>query len=457
MTGSLVRRCCALLVVLFAAGAQAEEIDDYAYAAPVSIVRPAPFQRIELPVSVYRVLTHDDLSDLRIFNADGEVVPHALEPRILERSAPGEPVAVPLFALGAAADSGRALNLRIETDERGAVINLGPESARARGPAGAWLVDASQIGQRIRALELVVADRERQFSGRMRVEASKDLAQWRTLVASAPLVQLQTEDHELARLRIDWPATEARYLRLTWSGAPPEGARERIFEAARVEPVPAAVELPRTWLMLQAPQIRKLGDHEEYMFKIPLALPADRLRITPPQANSVVPVELFTRAHGDAPWQSLGRHNVYRLNEAGQERRNPDLPLKPAAELMLRVDTRGGGFGTGSPTVEVGWVAHSLVFAARGKPPFTLAYGRHRATNAAFAIENLVPGYGQDTLSALPIATATLGEAVTAGGPDRLRAPLDARRWMLWATLLIAVAVLGAMAWKLSRLNEPTA
>ncbi|HNQ76387.1 MAG TPA: DUF3999 domain-containing protein, partial [Pseudothauera hydrothermalis] len=448
---------CALLGLLFAAGAQAEEINDYAYAAPVIIARPAPFQRIELPISVYRVLTHDDLSDLRVFNADGEVVPHALEPRILERSAPGTPVAVPLFMLGAAADSGRALNLRIETDERGAVVSLGQESTRARGPARAWLVDASQIGQRIRALELVVAEHGRQLSGRMRVEASKDLAQWRTLVASAPLVPLHTEEQELARLRIDWPATEARYLRLTWSGAPPEGARERIFEAARVEPVPAAVELPRTWLTLQAPLIRKLGDHDEYMFEIPLALPADRLRITPPQANSVVPVELFVRAHGDAPWQSLGRHQVFRLSETAYERHNPDLPLKPAAELMLRVDARGGGFGTGSPTVEVGWIAHNLVFAARGKPPFTLAYGRHQASNAAFAIDNLVPGYGQDASSALPIATATLGEAVTAGGPDRLRAPLDARRWMLWATLLIAVAVLGAMAWMLPRLKEPTA
>jgi hypothetical protein len=454
MTGNLARRCCALLGVLFAAGAQAEEIDDYAYAAPVSIARQAPFQRVELPATVYRSLTHDDLSDLRVFNADGEVVPHALEPRTLERNLPGTPVAVPLFVLGAAADSGRALNLRIETNERGAVVNLGPESARARGPAGAWLVDASQIGQRIRALELVVADRERQFSGRMRVEASKDLAQWRTLVASAPLLQLQAEDHELARLRIDWPATEARYLRLTWSGAPPEGMRERVFEAARVEPVPAAVEVPRTWLALEAPAVRKVGDHAEYVFAVPGAMPADRLRVDLPQANSVVPVELFTRAHGDAPWRSLGRHSVYRLSEDGGERRNPDLPVRPAAELMLRADARGGGFGTGTPVVEIGWVPHTLVFAARGTPPFTLAYGRHRAGNAAFAIDGLVPGYEREDQSHLPIADAALGEAVAAGGPDRLAAPVDARRWMLWASLLTAVAVLGAMAWKLSRLTE---
>lgn len=453
-TGNLARRCAVLLGLLLTTGAQAEEIDDYAYAAPVSVTRQAPFQRIELPPEVYRNLTRSDLADLRVFNADGEVVPHALEPRVLEHSAPGTPVDVPLFVLGAAADGGRALNLRIETNEYGAVVNLGPEAARPRGPAGAWLVDASQIGQRIRALELAVAERDWQLSGRMRVEASKDLAQWRTLVASAPLLQLQAANHALTHLRIEWPPTEARYLRLTWSGAPPETMREHVFEAARVEPVPATVEVPRAWLTLAAPTVRKVGDHAEYVFAVPGALPADRLRVELPQANTVVPVELFTRAHRDAPWRPLGRHSVYRLSEDDGERRNPDLPVQLSAELMLRADARGGGFGSGLPTVEAGWVPHTLVFAARGTPPFTLAYGRHRADNAAFAIDGLVPGYGHSERATLPIADATLDAAVTAGGPERLAAPVDARRWMLWISLLMAVALLGAMAWKLSRMTE---
>ena len=227
-----------------------------------------------------------------------------------------------------------------------------------------------------------------------------------------------------------------------------------MFEAARVEPVPAAVEVSRTWLILADPTVRKVGDHAEYVFTLAGAMPADRLRVGLPQANSVVPVELFTRAHGDSPWRSLGRHSVYRLNEDGGERRNPDLPVRPAAELMLRADAGGGGFGTGVPTVAIGWVPHNLVFAARGTPPFTLAFGRYRAENAAFTIDGLVPGYGSEDKALLPIAAATLGEPAAAGGPQRLAAPVDARRWMLWGSLLTAVAVLGAMAWKLSRLTE---
>ncbi len=434
--------------------AQHEQPDDYAYAAPVEIGQQAPFQRIALPPAVYRKLTHADLADLRVFNAGGEVVPHAVEPRALALHTPARPLEMPLFALGTAADAGRALNLRIETREDGAVVSLGPETGRARGPAGAWLVDVSQLGQRFQALELVLAEPERQFSGRMRVEASNDLAQWRTLVASAPLLQLQAENHELASLRIEWPATQARYLRLTWSGAPPAGLREHVFAAVRVEPVPAAQEAQRSWLALEPPVLREVGGRLEYLFALPGAIPVDRVRIELPQANSVVPMELFTRSRPDAQWRSLGRHNVHRLTQDGRETRNPDLMVQPAGELMLRVDARGGGLGSGLPVVEVGWVAHTLVFAARGEPPFTLAWGRHRSESGAYPITSLVPGYGREDAGSLPIAEARLGEARLAGGEARLSAPIDTRRWMLWGALLLAVALLGGMAWKLSRMIE---
>ncbi|THF66568.1 DUF3999 domain-containing protein [Pseudothauera nasutitermitis] len=451
------RRLYALLAALSAPGvlaAPAERPDDYAYAAPILTSAQAPYQRIELPEAVYRGLTHADLADLRVFNADGEVVPHAVEPRALTHSTPGAPLEVPLFALGTAADAGRALNLRIETNEAGAVVSLGPELGRARGPAGAWLVDASQFGQRFQALELELGEPSRQFSGRMRVEASNDLAQWRTLVASAPLVQLQTDEHALQRLRIDWPATQARYLRLTWSGAPPAGVRERVFARVRLEPAPAARDVPRDWLALDRPALREAGGRQEYLFTVPRALPADRLRIGLPQPNSVVEVELFGRAHADAPWRSLGRHSIYRLAEGGGEKRNPDLAVSPGAELMLRTDARGGGVGAGQPEVEVGWVAHHLVFAARGTAPFTLAWGRFRATGGAYPIHTLVPGYGRQDAQALPIAEATLGAPAEAGGAGRLAEPLDARRWMLWAVLVLAVGLLGLMAWKLSRMVD---
>ena len=60
---------------------------------------------------------------------------------------------------------------------------------------------------------------------------------------------------------------------------------------------------------------------------------------------------------------------------------------------LLRVDQRGGGLGTSTPTLYAGWVPQKIVFAARGNAPFQIAYGSPRASPAAYSVETLVPGW----------------------------------------------------------------
>ena len=52
---------------------------DFAYGVQVDTVGIQPIQSILLPAVVYEHLTRDDLGDLRVFNAAGTAVPHALD------------------------------------------------------------------------------------------------------------------------------------------------------------------------------------------------------------------------------------------------------------------------------------------------------------------------------------------------------------------------------------------
>ena len=117
------------------------------------------------------------------------------------------------------------------------------------------------------------------------------------------------------------------------------------------------------------------------------------------------------------------------------------------------------------PTLHAGWVPHQLVFAARGAPPFTLAYGNagnRGAQSAALAIESLIPGYRDDAGSTVRAAktadTPTVNvKAASAqpqkelGGAARLQQQIDWKRWSLWGVLALGVLVLGGMAWRLVR------
>ena len=63
---------------------------------------------------------------------------------------------------------------------------------------------------------------EGDVNARMRVDASDDLASWRTVVASAPLLSLTYNGRRLVREKIEFDPLRKRYLRLTWvtPGAP---------------------------------------------------------------------------------------------------------------------------------------------------------------------------------------------------------------------------------------------
>src|ERR1700733_7144515 len=81
--------------------AQAQTIlpRDFAYGQSTIPARDAAAYRFALPLTVYQDTFREDLGDLRVFNADGVVVPFSLSrptPQMLIHKAP---VALPLFPL----------------------------------------------------------------------------------------------------------------------------------------------------------------------------------------------------------------------------------------------------------------------------------------------------------------------------------------------------------------------
>jgi len=49
------------------------------------------------------------------------------------------------------------------------------------------------------------------------------------------------------------------------------------------------------------------------------------------------------------------------------------------------------------------------------------------------------------------VEPAALGDPVTLAGPDRLRQPVDYKKWVLWGILICGVTALGFMTYRLAR------
>ena len=211
------------------------------------------------------------------------------------------------------------------------------------------------------------------------------------------------------------------------------------------------VEPAREWRSVKGSPVA--GREGEFDFDLGGAFPVDRVGVELPELNSVVPAQLYTRADAKAEWRPVVSSVFYRLRQPGGEVTSEPVAVNAPAHRywQLRIDPKSGGLGREVPSLRVEWRPQEIVFAARGTAPFTLAYGSAAAKPVALAVATLVPGY--DAVKGLPsnVGAAAVGEALKAGDAAALREPVDVKRYVLWATLVIAALVLGAMGWRLAK------
>jgi len=447
----------ALLLALLTTSAGAKKPDDFAFGIPLALEGDHAFYRVDLPPAVYRGSARMDLGDLRVFNADDGMVPYAYVPSPAPARERKPSLALPLFPLFADRDradvSGMSLN--ITRNVSGTIVSVTTQDVPATGPEQklvGYLVDATSLAEPIGAVTLVWPEQTQGLTTRIRIEASDDLERWRTLAAEAPLLDLQYAGHRLTRDRVELPSGQPKYLRLS----SPAGASPVALNAVRAEFGERVVEAARQWS--EATGTAVAGNESEYEFDLGGTFPIDRVAIDLPEVNAVVPAVLLARATREQPWRPFASLIAYRLRQEGGELSADPTPVFAAGMRywLLRADPKSGGFGRGQPRLRVGWAVQQIVFPARGRGPFVLAYGNPNFGSSALPITSLVPGYGTEKDPLAAAGTARAEASTPIGGRARLRPAIDLRRATLWSVLFLGVIVLAWMAWRLSKQMQST-
>ena len=121
--------CMALLAPLLAVAA--EHPQDFAYGVPIQIDGQEALYEVDIPSALYRGVMRRDLGDVRVFNAQGELVPFAIEPARELRSQIPPAVPVRFFPVyGNRSQPLDAVQLKVEKGS-GAIGNHSP-SARIK-------------------------------------------------------------------------------------------------------------------------------------------------------------------------------------------------------------------------------------------------------------------------------------------------------------------------------------
>ncbi|KML46861.1 membrane protein [Burkholderia cepacia] len=431
------------LLASFAAADGAPDAERVAQRFSLDLDGSAAYYQLTVPQPVYATSRRDDLGDVRIFNGADEPVPYSLDaPAAATPAVPRSRAPVHWFPLPPVrTDNGNAtLGVTVGPDgSLRAAVATPPPAKR-----GADLVDLSRADGSLDALLVHVGDDS--YQGRVTVDASNDLRSWRSL-GSTQLLKVGHGDDMLVQERIALEGATPRYLRLDWLDGAPAIASIDVETHPRDARGTDTASVPRQWR--DAARVRAGGAPGEYLFDTDGAYPVDRVRIDLPQPNTVARATLQSRADAQAPWRDVASAVLFRLQGKGGEQRNAPLEFAADTDRAWRivVDMRNGGFGGGQPAVAIGWHPAALTFVARGAPPFTLGVGDASLVSSAVSRDALLVGMAPEVRPAR--VGAALPVAAVAPAPA---ADTDAtRRYVLWGALIVAVGVLGTIAWRLAK------
>ena len=448
------------LALLLSAAATASDPDDFARQWPVlghcgpgaSRIAPEDEKPVQcegafalaLDESVYRVATRADLGDVVAFNADDEPLAFGPMP-----PAYGPPPAAwrdsPWFALPEPnKDEPADLHLHVSRSTAG---DLQFDATLRHGPAQTirdYLIDVRAPERSVEAIEFELTMDAPDFSSQVRVDASDDLQDWRTVVDSATVAQLRQDGQALVRRKVEFVPTLARYLRVQVI----DGARGLPLRGVRLllQPTTAGREIYKR-SRIKAEFVRR--DGRAFVYRLPARVPVERINIVLGSSNSIAAFSVSAREPEARDWTYIGQLTAFRLRGAGVELDNEAMPVAMSRLGEWRIESSVDLVQT--PQLEFDYRPEAWLLLTHGKPPFKVAAGSSSMRREQFPLEALVgqvrAKYGRDWLP----TEASLGAMQTAGGNAALTAfdPAKKRAWILWGVLLLAAVAIIAMVLRL--------
>ena len=247
MTRTLLTAACLFVVASSALGAP-PKLDDYAQG--IDIVAPSGLPLVEMPLpdAVYQTVTRADLGDMRVFNAEGQPVPHAFCTALTAGGADGHrALAAGVRAARRAASRAGGSRIEVQTPSGTQVNVREPGSGKPVAINGhIHIIDARDSEEPIRAIQFDWQSPDGASQAQVSIEASDDLDKWRVLVpASTLLCRHQRRAGAQARAHRAAGAS----LRLSASAA--HGRRSAADDRRRDWPNASArrVEIDPAWFM----------------------------------------------------------------------------------------------------------------------------------------------------------------------------------------------------------------
>ena len=425
---------------------------DFAYGRKIVLGSESPLYQFKVDAHIYRHITNKRLIDLRIFNHQKELVPLRIRRDAAPLNKRFTTHDVPIFPFYDEPDnsSGR-VTLNLKKDSNKTVIAFSTDNSR-HYPSGivGFLMDLGQEKPSPRKLVVDLKHGQAEHRLSVKVSYSRDLSHWNPLVSTAALVKMTFKGQSLQRNHIDLPSFSGRYLRLTFS-KPFQGEL-----SANVTAVYSSLSQNADRHITHVKG--KCTSTQPFVFTYDTKgfFPTDRIQLRLPKANRLIKARLSSRADSKFPWSELKTGIFFRLNIDNADLKNSPLTFPVTQDRFYRLEILSGSLpkNGSAPELQLMWYPHECAFVASGEPPFMLVYGNGDLGYEPQVVDELLEAIGQKNQETY-LGYSRLEPPQVLGGDERLKVSRYSKerqlRWVLWVVLLLSVAGLAFMAYRLFR------
>jgi len=438
------------LLALSAAPSFADEpkVKDFAEGITLTANGTEPLLEFSLPDRVYATISQWNIADLRIFNADGNVIPHAFC-KAVQPDSSVQSLTAPLYSLDRPHVSNAAhSNITLHTadgTELTVQSGIDQHTDYAFRANASYILDVRKIGFKISSIELDWSVPSGASETTVNILSSTDLSHWQPLVSNAKLLRATANDNSTLELsRVPVPDNYYEYLRIEHTGDALN------IQGATIQHKTSYATQSPTWYSAGPPH--GSDDVHELRYDNTRRVPIRMLRIIPRVENSSMHATVQSRDRDDHPWITRWAGEIFNVHFKDQTRSNDIIVIEPTSANEWRLMFAENVEPPASvPSVEFAYMPTMVNFLAQGKGPYTLAYGNARVTTSSSRnCEDLISGTAHAFRQQM-LGTVTIGSPQVIAGKDALviRKQIPTRTLLLWGILLIGAAIIMKMAFSM--------
>ena len=417
---------------------------DFAFGLPLFVERPGALYTIDMPAQVYQFVHSSDLSDVRVFDAQDQLVPALLK----TRQTPTATIQknIDFFPVKAdQKDLTNNLNLTIQHSNNHIIVDTGlssPSTADTMKQKNYVLDCRLLINQPSTTLSLTWSPtKNHNWILPLTIMSSDDLKHWHSLDETS-LAELEYKGNITLHNHIQLNQIYDRYILLV-----PQ-QKSQVIQLNMVRASFATnLQKPLQW---NTQTVIQNSEDENYLFDTQGQYPVQSIRLTHLNGNFSSQIQVFSRSKSKDAWNLVSTNTLYQLENNSKKLSQLSIEFSPDSDRYWKIET----FPTLGKTItlQIGWQPATISFLANNSKKYLLAFGNQRLDMPDSSAAPMIEQFNQ--LGTLKQSSGQLQVDTTLqtlAGMKALRIPTSYQPYILWAILIIGVVILAVMTFRLMK------